>query len=442
MVPSEKIMTVAAFILAGGRGDRVHGPIPKIELLIAGLPCFQHLLNTAKSLESVTPFVVASPHFARHNIHHAIQEHPRGTGDAVHVACKAWGATPPETVLVLYADVPLIRAETLRQTLKHHKAAHNTITLLSFDARLPNTYGRILEDPKEKGRVISIIDASDEERPVFGNTLAHSGIMLIKGSFLWENIQKITPKNAQKEFYLTDIVGVAADAGHRVGHTTVVKEEAQGLNTWSDWVILENIFQTRARSWWFTQNTLVGAYVNLHHDTHLEPGVIIDPFVTFGPKVTIRKNTHIRSFTHLSHCTIDEGSAIGPFTHIHKNTSIGAGNTIGNFVECVRSTTHENIKAKHLAYLGDTTLHAKTNIGAGTVFANFDGHTKHSSTVEEGAFIGANAVIIGPNTIGKNSFIAAGSTITHPVPRDNMAVARAPQKNKTPAQRYRPKRSS
>lgn len=434
-------MTIAAFILAGGRGDRVHGPIPKIELLIAGLPCFQHLLNTVKKLEIVKPFVIASPHFARHNIHSAIQDHPRGTGDAVRVACQAWGAQPPETVLILYADVPLIRPETLQSAIVYHKDQDNTITLLSFDARLPNTYGRIQEDHKEKGRVLSIIDASDEERPVFGNTLAHSGIMLVKGEFLWDSIHKIKPNNALKEYYLTDIVGVAATAGHRVGHTTIVKEEAQGLNTWSDWVILENIFQTRARSLWFSQNTLVGSYVTLHHDTHLEPGVVIEPFVTFGPNVIVRKNSHIRSFTHLSHCTINKNSLVGPFAHIHKNTSIGPENIIGNFVECVRSTTHASVKAKHLAYLGDTTLHTNTNVGAGTVFANSDGFTKHSSTVEEGVFIGANATIVAPNTIGKNSFVAAGSTITRSIPKDTIATARAPQKNRTPAQRYRKTRT-
>ena len=433
-------MTLCAFILAGGRGNRVHGPIPKVELPIAGLSCFQHLLNTVNTLESFTPFVVASPHFAKKNLHHAVQKHPGGTGDAVRVACQAWGDTPPDTILVLCADVPLIRAETLRQALHHHQSHDNTITLLSFSARLPHTYGRIIEDPKNAGLVISIINASDEERPVFGNTLAYSGIMFVKGPFLWENIHKITQSNAPKELYLTDIVGIAATAGLRVGHTSIVKEEAQGLNTWSDWVILENIFQTRARSWWFTQNTLVGAYVNLHHDTLLEPGVTVDPFVTFGPKVIVRKNSHIRSFTHLSHCTINENSVIGPFTHIHHNSSIGPGNTIGNFVECVRSTTYEDVKAKHLAYLGDTTLHAKTNIGAGTVFANSDGQTKHPCVVEEGAFIGANTTIVGPNTVGQNSFIAAGSTITRPVAPNTIAIARAPQKNRAPVQRYRKKK--
>ena len=398
--PHKEIMTIAAFVLAGGHGDRVHGPVPKIELNIAGLPCFQHLLNTIDSLEALTPFLVASPHFARHNVHHAIQEQPKGTGDAVHVACKAWGDTPPENVLVLYADVPLIRKETLEKALHNHIQSNNTITLLSFNAHLPHTYGRINTSPQDPSRVMSIVDASDEERPVFGNTLAHSGIMFIKGAFLWDHIHRITPNNKQKEYYLTDIVGLAHESGLRVGHTSIVREEAQGLNTWSDWVILENIFQTRARSYWFSRNTLVGAYVNLHHDTRLSPGVSVDPFVTFGPKVTIHENTHVHSFTHLSDCTIHANSTVGPFAHIHKNTTLGAHNTVGSFVECVRATTHDHVKAKHLSYIGDATLHNHVNVGAGTVFANFDGHTKHPSIAKEGAFIGANTTIVGPNTLG------------------------------------------
>jgi len=436
-------MKIAAFILAGGRGDRVHGPVPKIELSIAGLPCFQHLVNTVASLPEVIPFIVASPHFAKNHPYHAIQHQPRGTGDAVRIACEKWGSTPPDYVLVLYADVPLIQGTSLQNLIANHQQNQHIISLLSFRAFLPHSYGRIVEDPQNPGHVLSIMGAADEEREVSGNTLAHSGVMMVDGPFLWDNIHSIQPNNAQNEFYLTDIVKIATSSGRNVGHTQIVKEEALGLNTWSDWVVLENIYQTRARSYWFSQNALVSAFVRLYHDTKLAPGVTIDPFVTFGPNVTVHSGSYIHSYTHLSECTIHSNSQVGPFAHVHKNTTVGENNAIGNFVECVRSTTGSHVKAKHLAYLGDAELHHNVNIGAGCVTANYDGFNKHTCVIEPNAWIGANTTLISPTKVGNSSIIGAGSTISDTIDPHDLALTRAPLTvKKQGAQKYRNKKKA
>jgi len=422
-------VTIAAFILAGGQGKRVAGPIAKIELPIAGLPCIQHLLNTVESIKSLVPFIIASPEFAQKHTHHAIQKIPHGTGDAVRVGCQAWGSTPPDVVLILYADVPLISKESLESLLERHVQDNNDISLLSFNAPLPNNYGRIIAREDDHS-VQAIIDGADEKRALSGCILAYSGIMAINGPLLWKSIKKLSQNNQQGELYLTDIVQIAHKEHHKVQHCMIPQEEAQGLNTWQDWMNLENIFQSRMRSKWFEQGTLISELVHLHHDTQLESGIRIEPFVTLGAQVSIQKGAHILPHSHISNSTIGPNALIGPFAHIHSNSHIHSHSHIGNFVECKETQAMEYVKAKHLAYLGNATLHKHTNVGAGAVCANYDGKAKHQTIVEEGGFVGANTTLIAPITVEKNAFIAAGSTVTKNIPENALAIARPPQENK------------
>lgn len=420
-------MKITAFILAGGKGSRIKGPLSKIELPIAGIPCFQILLKTISQIPEVEPYIIGSPDFQKVQKCHAIQQTPLGTGHAVKIGCENWKKEKPDLVLVLYADVPLIKQETINQMILAHKKRENTITILTFREELPNSYGRVVE---ENEVVTKIIDARDEKRPFSGAMLAHSGIMLIEADFLWSNIDSLKPSNEQKELYLTDFINIANKKGRKVESIRISKEEAQGLNTWKDWISLEKIYQEQLREHWFQKGALVGEHTQLYYDTKLAPGVVVENFVTFGPNVVLKENVQVLAHTYISESVIDKNTTIGPFAHVHKNSKIGENNKIGNFVETKEASTKEGVRAKHMTYLGNVSLEEHVNVGGGVVFANYDGFSKKSSEIEKNVFIGANCTFISPLKIEEGSYIAAGSTITRSVPPFSLAFGRTRQKIK------------
>jgi len=396
---------VSVVILAAGKGTRMKSARPKVLHELCGRTLIAWVVDQACALDPDRIIVVvgegaedvervAREAAGEREFHAVLQEPQKGTGHALQIAAPALGPSPGR-VVVLYGDMPLLRAESLESLLAATDDAQATaiLTVWSDD---PTGYGRILRD--EHGAFRGIVeekDASPEERDIGEINL---GVYAFAGEELLADLPKLECANAQGEYYLTDLPGLAVAAGRPV-HLVELEdpEEGQGVNT------IAHLAEAR----WAMQLRIL--------ERHMDAGVSIeDPATTYiASGVAIGAGTRILPLTVIEGgVTIGAGCEVGPFTRLRRGTVLADGAEVGNFTECKNTTLGENSKAKHLAYLGDARIGKRTNIGAGTIFANYDGKTKHQTVVGDDAFVGSGTIIIAPNSIPDGVTTGAGAVVT------------------------------
>lgn len=448
-------------ILAAGEGTRMHSSRPKVLFPICGRPMLEYILDAAWDLKPERIIVVVGHgreqvrntimehwidgHDKEGKIVFAVQDEQKGTGHAL--KCALQYVQDLAYTLVLYGDTPLVRSDTLNVFLDFHWKSGNDISILSTVMDDPGAYGRVVRD--SNGGVREIVEARDLKPDQMDIKEVNSGIYLINNRFLPELLGSLKNDNAKKEYYLTDIVGFAVAKGLKVdSFVSTDKAVLQGIN--DRWALAEaeafmrkSILKNMALSGVTVRdpgNTYVDWGVIVEKDAILEPFTILRGKTVVGEGAIIGPDTEIidsrvgkgskvwRSVVENS--TVEDYAQIGPFSHIRPGSVICEKSLIGNFAEVKNSTIGRGTKVHHHSYIGDSWLGENVNIGAGTVTVNYDGIKKHRTCVEDGAFIGCNANLIAPVTIGKNSYVAAGSTVTDDVPPDSLAIARERQTNK------------
>ena len=426
----------ALCLLAAGKGTRMRSGLPKVLHEIAGLPMLGHALNSAKSC-APSRAVIVTGHQAERVAKAAgtlspdaacvVQDPQLGTGHAVLQAKDALSDFDGD-VFILFADTPLIRPETLVAMAEARKSGA-AVVVLGFDADIPGGYGRLIEGPEGLDRIVEAKDASPEELAV---TLCNSGVMCVDCKILFALLDRVTDDNANGEYYLTDIVGLARADGLPCAVVRCAEEETLGVNSRVDLAAGEAAFQARARHQAMENGVTLNApeTVYFSHDTVLGADVIVEPHVVFGPGVYVESGARIRAFSHLEGCKVASGAVIGPYARLRPGADIGEGARIGNFVEVKNARFDAGAKANHLTYIGDATIGERANIGAGTITCNYDGYLKHCTGIGMDAFIGSNTALIAPVNIGNGATVAAGSVIVDDVQEDALSLARSRQVNK------------
>ncbi|GAB4517989.1 MAG: bifunctional UDP-N-acetylglucosamine diphosphorylase/glucosamine-1-phosphate N-acetyltransferase GlmU [Amphiplicatus sp.] len=427
------VRAIAAVILAAGRGERMRSARPKVLHAVAGRSMLAHAMAAAGALSpqrlvvvigDQAPEVGEAARAIRPDAAIAVQAPPRGTGDAVAKALPALEGFEG-VVLVLYADTPLVRAETLARLAERARGEAGAV--LGFRTDDPGAYGRLVCDGD--GALAAIIearDASEEQRAI---ALCNAGMMAVDAAFLRDALPRLTNDNAKGEYYLTDIAAIARASGRRFAVVEGEESEALGVNSRTELAAVEAIFQTRLREAAMAAGaTLIDPQtVYFSWDTKVGRDVLIEPGVFFGPGVEIADGASVRAFSHIEGARIAPGAVVGPFARLRPGAEIGAGARIGNFVEVKKAQIGEGAKVNHLAYVGDAGVGARANIGAGTITCNYDGFNKHRTEIGEGAFIGSNSALVAPVSIGRGAYIGSGSVITRNVEGDALAVARGRQ---------------
>ncbi len=403
---------------------------------LAGRPMVCHVLAACREAGFGGAAVVVGPEPAFAAMREAVapaacfvQEQRLGTAHAALAAAPALAAARGEA-MVLYGDVPLVRAETMRRLVDTRRASGAALALIAFRPADPAQYGRVLL--AADGSVAGIVewrDASVEERAV---RLCNGGLFCAPAGDLLRWLRRVGNDNAKGEYYLTDIVAIARAEGGRVVHVEAPEAELLGINAKDELAAAEAVMQQRLRSAAMAGGaTLIAPEtVFLSWDTALGPDVTVHPHVVFGPGVLVEEGAEIRSFSHLEGCRVGRGAIVGPFARLRPGAALGARSHVGNFVELKNTVLGDGAKANHLAYLGDAAVGPGANIGAGTITCNYDGIAKHRTVIGAGAFVGSNTTLVAPLTLGEGSFIAAGSTITKDVSADAMAFGRARQVEK------------
>lgn len=366
----------------------------------------------------------------------AIQEPQLGTAHAVNAAKEALKGFGGQ-VVVLYADTPLIRPETLQRCFERLEE-NADLVVMGFRAEDPAAYGRLIMSGQNK--LDAIIEARECSEAQLRIDMCNSGVMAGDCQAMFAAIDKVRNENAKGEYYLTDIVEIMNAEGKRSEVVTADEEEVLGVNDRTDLANAESAFQKRKR-----QEMLVNG-VSLKHpetvffsyDTVLEADVTVDANVVFGPNVTVRSGASVHSFCHIEGAEIGAGAQIGPFARLRPGTDLAENTKVGNFVETKKAKVGKGSKINHLSYIGDADLGEGVNVGAGTITCNYDGFSKHKTTIKDGAFIGTHSSLVAPVTIGEGAYLGSGGVITEDVPDDALAVARAKQSIKLGwAARYR-----
>ena len=430
-------METAIIILAAGLGKRMQSNIPKVLHEVAGAPMIVHLLRSLKALEPQKIVTITGHGFSEiedkigklePGICFKRQKVQKGTGHAVNCAKKELGSFKGKT-LIVYGDVPFISKETFQKILSV-KDKTADLVVLSFFSKKPANFGRLVVEEDELIRIVEAQDASDEELKI---SLCNSGVMCVDNDLLFDLLNKITNKNANEEYYLTDIVGLARLHNYNVKTVICEESEALGINTRVELAEAEKVFQEKARTAAVESGvTLIQPEtVYFSFDTELGRDVYIGPNVVFGPGVTVETGASVLAFCHLEGCHISQGSQVGPFARLRPGTELNDNVKIGNFVEIKNSTINQNSKVNHLSYIGDTSIGRHSNIGAGTITCNYDGINKYKTEIGNEVFVGSNTLLVAPVTVGDQSMTATGTIVTRDVPQGDLAIGRVKQENKT-----------
>ncbi len=423
---------VAVIILAAGQSKRMKSATSKVLHPLGGKPVIEHVLNTVQSLNPDQVFVVTSPDLKDNplfqNVTVAVQENPKGTADAVKTVLPHLKAGIQD-VIIMCGDTPLLQAATLK-SLCDLTADLNLIAMPIRNK--DDSYGRVIcnNQHQRPTAIIEYKDATDDQRAL---PWANSGVYKIKVSVLKNLLPHIQSQNASHEYYLTDLVGLAHQQGHRLSMLTAKDaDEFQGINTRQDLSVANELLQQRWREQLMNQGvTLIQPEtVFLSFDTKIGQDSCVGPFVTFGTGVQLANDVTVLPFCHLENTHAEPHVTIGPFAHCRGGTVLQQGAQLGNFVEVKGSRLGQNVKAKHLSYIGDTTIGDGTNIGAGTITCNYNGFEKFKTDIGANVMVGGNSCLISPLTIGDGALIAAGSVITKDIPADALALSRPQQINK------------
>jgi bifunctional UDP-N-acetylglucosamine pyrophosphorylase / glucosamine-1-phosphate N-acetyltransferase len=444
-------------ILAAGKGTRMHSNTPKVLHKIGGAPILAHVINCAKVLKPQKIIVVygfggeiVREAFAHENIIWVNQAEQHGTGHAVQQAVPH--LDDAANTLILLGDVPLVSAEACQKLVA---LAQNKLAILSFNKADPTGYGRIIR--ASQGNVTAIVEHKDATEAQRSIVEVNTGIMAMPNAQLKSWLSRLSNNNAQKEYYLTDIVEFAVqDKVDVVAEITADEWSVTGINSKTDLAQIEREHQTRIANKLLQQGVTLRDPTRLDvrgdlqcgRDVEIDVNCVFEGDVILGDKVTIAANcviknatilngTQILPFTHIDDAKIGENSRIGPFARLRPGTTLASQTHVGNFVELKNAQVDIGSNINHLSYVGDATIGRKVNIGAGTITCNYDGANKFRTVIEDGAFIGSDTQLIAPVTVGKNATIAAGSTITKDVPAGGLTVCRA-KEQKTYASWQRP----
>lgn len=449
-------MKICAVVLAAGLGKRMKSATPKVVHNLMGKPIVTYSVEAVKVVSGVSKIVLV---IGRHSevaltsifkeepmVSFAYQDNLLGTADALKSGLSGLGGQHFDFTLVLTADAPLIRGETLQGLIDRHIRDGNAVTMLSFVSKDPASYGRVTRNPDGTLRgIVENPDATEEERNI---NEVNSGIYVFSQQAL-PLLDKIAVNAKKGEYYLTDIISIASAHGLKVDAQKMPDEdEFIGINSRSELLLAINALKLRINRHWMNEGvtlmdentTLIAPSVTaIGRDTVIYPNVILEGTTVIGQACTIYPNVRIinstlehdvvvKDSTLIEDSTIDAGAAVGPFAHLRPGAAVGKKAKVGNFVEIKKSTLGVNTKASHLSYIGDATVGDNVNIGAGTITCNYDGVNKFKTVIEDGVFIGSDSQLVAPVTIGKGAFVGAGSTITQNVPEGALSISRVRQR--------------
>ena len=404
---------------------------PKALHPLGGYSLLSHALRTASAAGAGALAVVVGPD------HDAVVEEARkfstkaqifeqstrrGTAHAVLCARKAI-ARGADDILVIFADTPLVRDETLRR-LRAEIGKGAAVAVLGFTPRDPNGYGRLVMNGTELVAIREERDANREERNI---GFCNGGLMALSGKHALAILDQISAENAKNEFYLTDAVAIARKMGLNAVAIETSEDDVRGINTKGQLAEAEAVLQQRLRTAALEAGVTMTApeTVFLSSDTKLGRDVTIEPHVVFGPGVTVEEGATIKSFSYIEQSRVGKGARLGPFARLRPGADIGKNVHIGNFVEIKEATIEAGAKANHLSYIGNARVGEGTNVGAGTITCNYDGTSKFRTEIGKGAFIGSNTALVAPVKVGDGAYIGAGSVVTKNVPAGALAISRA-----------------
>ena len=425
-----------SIILAAGEGTRMRSSTPKVLHAVGGMPIVGHVARAAREAGSTTIALVTGP---RHDairksvsamdpsITHFEQTVAKGTAHAASMARELF-ETAEGYIAVVYGDHPLLRGENFRVVLDRLDDGLD-VAILGFEPKDPTGYGRFITDGENLLAIREHKDATDAERAI---GLCNACILAFRAEVFRELIDKVETNNAQGEYYLTDLVGLANAAGKKVGFGIAPENDVMGVNDRSQLARAEALFQEVRREDFMKAGVTLKdpTSVWFSYDTEIARDVTIEPNVVFGPGVVVEEGAVIHAFSHIEGAHIGRNASIGPFARLRPEANIGADAKVGNFVEIKKAEIGVGSKVSHLTYVGDATIGANVNIGAGVITVNYDGFNKYQTIVGDGAFIGSNSSLVAPVTVGAGGFVVTGSVITEDVEPDAMAFARSRQTNK------------
>ena len=444
-----------AIVMAAGHGTRMKSSLPKVLHLAAGRPLVYYPVRAAFDAGAARVVVVVNPatnagiasalaeHLPHLPIEFAVQDVPRGTGDAARVGMSG---VRTENVLILSGDTPLLRASDLAPLVERWGGSPEpALSFLSFALENPSGYGRVLRD--ERGLVREIREhrdlVTDDEKSV---REVNAGVYAAKSELLREALSKLDSNNAQGELYLTDVVASLA-TGHTVLASLADPASLSGVNDRAQLHEVEQVLFSRIREDWARKGAtvrgepLVDDTVTIGPDAIIEDGARLRGRTTIGEgalvdvgsvvtDAVIGPGALIRPYSVVSNSTVGARAQVGPFSHLRPDSTIEDEAHVGNFVETKKTVMRRGAKANHLAYLGDGDVGENANLGAGTIFCNYDGFQKHRTVIGAGAFVGSDSQLIAPVRVGDGAYVATGTTVVEDVPDDGFAIGRARQATK------------
>lgn len=443
-MPTSKLVGI---VLAGGKGTRMKSECPKALMPLLGLPLTAHVLMAMESAE-IEPIIVVVGHGADavrsalgDRYHYALQAEQLGTG---HACMQAIPLLPPDaqTVVVSAGDSPLVTHEAFRALIEHHLCSQADATVATALLENPTGYGRIVRDAN--GRVVAIVEEKDATPEQKAIREVCTSFYCFKSHILREMLPKLTNRNAQGEYYLTDAIGLIAEAGGKV-ETWQSPDPALLMGVNNRWELAQAGQVLRMRilhelalngvtivdpaATYIDRTVIIGHDTIIEPNTYLKGNTQVGAHCVLGPDLVLQ-DSKVGDSCHLfrSHIVgtrIDSDVSVGPFAHLRPGTVLKRGVRVGDFVEIKNTEVGEETKVLHLTYLGDATVGKNTNIGAGTITCNYDGVRKHRTVIGDGVFVGSHATLIAPVTIHDRAYIAAGSPITDDVPPESLAIARS-----------------
>ena len=441
-------MKLSVIILAAGQGTRMKSALPKVMHRLAGMPMLEHVYR--RSLELGTDDIhIVYGHGGEHlhdycsdfDVQWVLQDEQLGTAHAVEQASPH--IEDDRVVLILYGDVPLIKSTTLRQLIEH--VTTDTVALLTVKLPDPTGYGRIIREAGEVMAIVEHKDATESQRQI---DEVNTGILALHAGYLNACLKKIENNNSQGEYYLTDVIALAVNDGKKISTSQPDNVyEVEGVNDRKQLSRLERIKQLELAEAIMADGVTIADpdRIDIRGELKIGNDSFIDVNCVFEGKVTVGKNVSIGAGCIISNSTIDEGCTIrpysviedavleqnvevGPFARLRPGAKLKQDSRVGNFVEVKNTVLGVGSKANHLTYLGDTEVGSKVNIGAGTITCNYDGANKHKTIIKDGAFIGSDTQLVAPVTIGENSTVGAGSTITRDTEDGELTLSRTAQK--------------
>jgi bifunctional UDP-N-acetylglucosamine pyrophosphorylase/glucosamine-1-phosphate N-acetyltransferase len=448
-------------IMAAGKGTRLKSKRPKVLHEVGGQALLLHVIAAAETVAPAERILCVIGHEAESvraavvstGVQFVLQEEQRGTGHALQIVKASFatnGVRPPENLLVLSGDVPLIRPETLEELCATHLREQAAMTILTAVPPDPTGYGRVLRVREDGPEVAAIVEQKSLRPEQLAAREINSGIYCFKTAALFAHLDSLSTNNAHGEYYLTDVAELLVGENQRVVAVQAGSvDEVLGANTIAEMMHLDAALRTA------TAQRLMAAGVTIFRPetcvidaaVQIAADTVIEPFVQLLGATKVGSDCRIRSYTVVQNsvigagvvirngCVLDEatvadGATLGPYAHLRPGSEIGEGAHVGNFVETKKTRLGKGSKANHLSYLGDAVIGDGVNIGAGAITCNYDGAHKHTTTIGDGVFVGSDSTLVAPLTIGEGAYVAAGSCITEDVPADALALGRSRQVTK------------